>query len=237
MQPQQQIPVRMHCEPQQRVPDQGLPLPQQGVPFQVQQLPQLWTVQQQPSSCNLEWAPPQYLQQPPSMSPPPQWSLPPCCTLPPWAAWGATTASAAAVAGFGPSTQGEYVEQVDGSDSDNNPKDVTPPWKKQKVQTYRKHAHHKLFGKKNLRTIKKDLRGGISLLYIATAHSVARRRGLTRTHRSPLARSTPQRYQFPSASARSNPNTPNEQRGKSREPRAIPTHPLLIPSHCRTSRS
>ena len=61
--------------------------------------------------------------------------------------------------GFGPSTQGEYVEQVDGSDSDNNPKDVTPPWKKQKVQTYRKHAHHKLLGKKNLRKIKKDLRG------------------------------------------------------------------------------
>ena len=147
-----------YYEPQQRVPDQGLPLPQQGVPYQVQQVPQLLTVQQQPSSCNLEWAPPQYLCEPPSMSPRPQW-LPTSWTLPPCAASGATTASAAAVAGFGPSTQEEYVEQVDGSDSDNNPKDVTPPWKKQKVQTYRKHAHHKLLGKKNLWPIKKDLRG------------------------------------------------------------------------------
>ena len=151
-------------------PHQGLPLPQEGVPYQVQQVPQLLTVQQQPSSCNLEWAPPQYLYEPPSMSPRPQW-LPTCWTLPPCAASGATTASAAAVAGFGPSTQGEYVEQVDGSDSDNNPKDVTPPWKKQKVQTYRKHAHHKLLGKKNLRTIKKDLRGGVSRCSIWQPHT------------------------------------------------------------------
>ena len=241
-----------YYEPQQRVPDQGLPLPQQGVPYQVQQVPQLLTVQQQPFSYNLEWALQQYWQQQQSRSPPPLWL--PTSWDQPWAASGATTGPAAGTYliwhGFGPSTQGEhvdstqgvYVDSFAGSDSEDAPKDVTPKdgkqqRKKQKVQTYWNHGHRKLLGKKNLRTIKKDRRGGISLLYMATAHSVARRRGLTRTHRSPLARSTPQRYQFPSASARSNPNTPNEQRGKSREPRPIPTHPLLNPSHCRTSSS
>ena len=217
----------------QGVPDQGLPLFLQGVPYKFEHVPQLLTVQQQPSSYYLEWA------------------LVPCVQPCKGKGKGRRTDLAAGKYPiwyeFGPSTQGEHVDSTQGvfgdsprgydfsptnSDSEDAPEDVTCKGKgKQKVQTYNwNHGNQK-----NLRTIKEDRRGGISLLYMATAHSVARRRGLTRTHRSPLARSNPQRYQFPSASARSNPNTPNEQRGKRREPRPIPTHPLLIPSHCRTS--
>ena len=99
------------------------------------------------------------LQQPPARAPPPPASLPPCSTLRPWAASRATAASAAAAGGFGPPTQREYVEQVHGSDSDNNPEDALRPWKKQKVQMYRENAHHNLLAKKNLWPCKTDLRG------------------------------------------------------------------------------
>ena len=150
----------------------GQPPPQEGMPYPPQQVPQLLTVQQQPSSYNLEWALQQYWQQQQSRSPPPLWL--PTSWDQPWAASGATTASAAGKYpiwhGFGPSTQGEhvdstqgvYVDSFDGSDIDDAPKAMTP----KDGQTSWNHGHRKLLGKKNLRTIKKDLRGGyLAALY------------------------------------------------------------------------
>ena len=154
--------------------------PQEGMPYNLQKVEQLLNVQQPPSPYNLEWALQQYRQQQP-WSPDPL--LLPMSWVQRWAASRATTGPAAGTYpiwhGFGPSTQGEhvdstqgvYVDSFAGSDSEDAPKDVTPkdgkpPRKKQKVQTYWNHGHLNLLGKKNLRTIKKDLRGGyLAALY------------------------------------------------------------------------
>ena len=72
----------------------------------------------------------------------------------------ASAASAMAVGGVEPSTQGENDDLDDGSEREDNPEYAPPPWKKQKVQMYGKNAHHKVLAKKNLGPRKKDLRGG-----------------------------------------------------------------------------
>ena len=149
-----------------------LPPPQEEMPYPPQQVQQLLTVQQQPSWYNPGWALQQYWQQQQSWSPPPLWS--PTSWDQPWAASGATTGPAAGTYliwhGFGPSTHGEhvdstqgvYVDSFDGSDIDDAPKVMTP----KDGQTSWNHGHRKLLGKKNLRTIKKDLRGGyLAALY------------------------------------------------------------------------
>ena len=153
MEPHQQIPARMQREPQQRVADQGQPLP-----FQVQQVPQFWWVQQQPNSWKLMWAPPQYLQQQPARAPPPPASLPPSPALRPWAASGATAASAAAVGGFEPSTQGEYDDLVHTSGHAENPEDTPPPRKEQKGKMYARTPYNHSSNTYAL-LYKKDLRG------------------------------------------------------------------------------
>ena len=143
-----------------RGPDQGLPLSQEGNPYQITKVPQLLTVQQQPSSYNLEWALQQYWQQQQSMSPPPLGS--PTSWDQSWAASGARTDLAAGkyqiCVGFGPitqfehvdSTQGVHVDSFHGSDSEDAPKDVTP-----KDGSDSEDA-----------PIKKDLRGGyLAALY------------------------------------------------------------------------
>ena len=140
----------------------GLPPPQEGMPYPPQQVPQLLTVQQQPSWYNPGWALQQYWQQQQSWSPPPLWS--PTSWDQPWAASGATTASAAGKYpiwhGFGPSTHGEHVDSTQGVYVDSF-----------YGSDKKKNRHRKLLGKKNLRTIKKDLRGGVSRCSIWQPHT------------------------------------------------------------------
>ena len=162
-----------------RGPDQGLPLWQEGNPYQITKERQSSRMMRPPSWYNEEWATRLYwceeFPHPPTpIGSPRFWDQQ-------WAASGARTDFAArkkdTSLGFGPirflqnvdSTQGVHVDSFHGSDSEYAPKDVTP-----KDGSDSEYA-----------PIKKDLRGGISLLYMATAHFFARRRGLTRTHRSP----------------------------------------------------
>ena len=120
--------------------------------------------------------PPQYPQHPAATahgSAPPAASAqlasltPPAASLPPFRSWGlraasrAPAASAAAVGGFEPSTQGEYHELVHTSGNAENPEDAAPPRKEQKAKMYEKSPYHHL-SKTYLWTCKKDLRGGLS---------------------------------------------------------------------------
>ena len=121
----------------------------------------------------LERAPPQYPQHPAATahgSAPPAASAqlalpsPPAASLPPFrpfcprAASPSPAASAAAVGGFGPSTQGEFDDLVHTSGSAENPEYAPPPRKERKAKMYVKSPYYHLWTRYVLQH-KKDLRG------------------------------------------------------------------------------
>ena len=89
---------------------------------------------------------------------------PPAASFPPFRSWGpraasrAPAASAAAVGGFEPSTQGEYDDLVHTSGHAENPEDTPPPRKEQKVKMYARTPYNHSSNTYAL-LYKKDLRG------------------------------------------------------------------------------
>ena len=180
-----------------------------------------------------QWAPPQYPQgraatahgsAPPAASAQLASLTPPAASLPPFRSWGlraasqAPPASAAAVGGFGPSTQRKYDDLVHTSGNSENPEDAQLALKEQKAKMYEKTRYHHYEKTPYQTQYKNDLRGGLLS-------------SLARSNTHPANDISFPRHQLGITC------NPSEHRDISREPRAYPPHPLLIPSHSRKSPS
>ena len=137
------------------------------------------------------------------------------------------------------STQGGYLQQVRSCLPDDYWDNAVPPRKEVNTKMYGKDAENNLLAGKNLSPCKKD--PGDVYARCSLARYVPQPPGLTsllvsEVKPAPLVVRwrdiAGKRHQSPCASARYNPHLPSGPRGIARELR--PTHPLLIPSHCRT---